>query len=215
MKIDKRIWTVLGAVALALVALVFVLSACEQPIPEAQASKAAYLFAYDGSAWQKTTMNEDSQALIIIDHAADAVLDGDAFEASGARDVTSGETFDILIVTADSTVHANLMLGVDTEGEASYTLHEAVTATNGTELASYSRNRTSAEVAITNVYTTASVANAGTTIRTRHWGDEWSGALQREGWFTVLEANTKYLWRITEASAAANYIGWVIKWHEH
>lgn len=168
-----------------------------------------------GAADEPIRMEANTSALVIIDHQDEQVHTGAEHEASGTMDLGNGASFDILIVVSD-TIESAMTFEVDSEAECSYTLNEdATTSNDGTLVSIFNRNRNSANVAATLVYTTPTVSTVGTTIRNRHWGSRKSdSSLNRGGWATILKQSAKYLLRITNETASNNYICWILRWHE-
>ena len=155
-------------------------------------------------------------AFCSIDTAHHRVHEGKSFTVSHKADVANGANFDFLIVTPNTTKRAHMTVELDVEAETDMLLYEAVTATAGTALTAYNRDRNSASTATVSVTHTPTGITEGTTIiRTHHLGSGKSyGGGERQTHEFILKQNTKYLFRLTNATGSNNYMSVKFDWYE-
>ena len=167
----------------------------------------------------QTLLDTISGAPITIPFEHHEIHEGDAFTASYAADLTNGQVFDILIVTPDSADLAHFVWAVDFELEGHVSIYEAPTATQAANpIVAYNRNRNGTPAAATVVVTHSPTAvTVGTTlIRDAHAGaGKILSGSRADGREFILKANTKYLMRITNATANPNWISVWLDWYEH
>lgn len=156
-------------------------------------------------------------ALNVIDYAHHEIHGGSSFTADYTVELGNGATIDILVITPNTTKWAHMEYNLLCELETELKIYEGVTTSNdGTGLTEFNRNRNSATAATTVVSHTPTVTNTGTLIRTKHFGTgKTSGGEAREIGEFILKQNTKYLYRITNATTSNNYISFILNWYEH
>ncbi len=156
-------------------------------------------------------------AFVSIDKAHHMVHAGQSFTVSHTADVAGAGTLDFLIVAPNTSARAHITAEVDVELETDMKLYEAVTATAGTALPAYNRDRNSAKTATVVITHTPSNITEGTTIiRANHMGSGKSyGGGERATHEFILKQNTKYLLRFKNESAnTANYMAVKLDWYE-
>lgn len=162
--------------------------------------------------------NGNGDAITTIDFAHHEIHEGDAFTASYKVDVANGANLDLLIVTpnTDKRIHFTYVVEVELETDGAF--YENVTATAGTAVAAYNRDRNSLTAATLVVTHTPSAITEGTTIiRSGHYGSgKTIGGNDRTVNEIILKKNTKYLLRLTNVIAnATNYMSVRLNWYEH
>ena len=160
---------------------------------------------------------KSGDSICTIDFAHCEIHEGESFTASHKADVANGANLDLLIVTPNTDVEAHFTYELDVEAETEISLYEAVTATAGTAVAAYNRDRNSANAATVVVTHTPTGITEGTTlIRSFHLGSGKSfGGGERAVHEFILKKNTKYLFRLTNATTSANYMAVKLDWYEH
>lgn len=173
------------------------------------------LYGSGSSAGDTAVHVGGSGGLETICHMDAAIHEGNGYEASGRVDLGNGATYDVFIVVSD-TIECAMIFEVDAEAECSYILYEnPIQYGTKTGLTEFNRDRNSANIAATAIYTTPTITTTGTIIRVRHWGyGKAEGALNRGRWETLLELGEEYLLRITNETTSDNYINWILRWHE-
>ena len=162
--------------------------------------------------------NGNGDAITTIDFAHHEIHEGDAFTASYKVDVANGANLDLLIVTpnTDKRIHFTYVIEVELETDGSF--YENVTATAGTAVAAYNRDRNNLTAATLSVTHTPSAITAGNiVIRSGHYGSgKTIGGSDRTVNEMILKKNTKYLLRLTNVIAnATNYMSVRLNWYEH
>ena len=101
--------------------------------------------------------------------------------------------------------------------EYDFNLYEAVTTSNnGTTLDVFNRDRNSGSTATIIAFHTPTVTGTGTRIRCWHAGSGRNfGGGDRGSHEFILKQNTKYLFRITNATTNNNFMALKIDWYEH
>lgn len=162
--------------------------------------------------------NGNGDAITTIDFAHHEIHEGDAFTASYKVDVANGANLDLLFVTPNTDKRIHFTYVIEVELETDGLLYENVTATVGTAVAAYNRDRNSLTAATLVVTHTPSAITAGTTIiRSGHYGSgKTIGGNDRTVNEIILKKNTKYLLRLTNVIAnATNYMSVRLNWYEH
>lgn len=153
-----------------------------------------------------------------IDYAHHEIHDGSAFTASYKADIANSANLDLLIVTPDSTKYAHFTYVIEVELETDGLLYEGVTATAGSAVAAYNRNRNSLTEPTVVITSTPTAITTGTTIiRSGHYGSgKTIGGNDRTVNELILKRNTKYLLRLTNVvTNASNYMSVRLNWYEH
>ncbi len=155
-------------------------------------------------------------SLSTIDTAHHRIHQGKSFTVSHKADILNGATFDFLIVTPNTSTRAHMTVELDVEAETDMLIYEAVTATAGTALTAYNRDRNSSTAATVVITHTPSAITEGTTIiRTHHIGNGKSyGGADRTAHEFILKQNAKYLFRLTNATSSNNYMSVKFDWYE-
>lgn len=163
--------------------------------------------------------NPSTDALVILEHAAHEVLDGNSFYVEYV-DITMDDTntIMILLVTPNTTKYAHAIVGcAGTKGLTLQFYEDTTTTDDGTALTEFNRNRNSSIAATVVATHTPTIGANGTLLQTRYAGS--SGKYAEAGasrglneW--ILKANTKYLLKLTaheDTMKARLYANW----HEH
>jgi len=160
---------------------------------------------------------KSGDSMCVIDYAHCEIHDGESFTASYKADIGNGANLDLLIVTPNTDIRAHFTYEIDVEAETDVLLYENVTATAGDAIVEYNRDRNSATAATVVVTSSPSAITAGTTlIRSYHLGTGKSfGGGSRDVHEFILKKNTKYLFRLTNATTSNNYMAVKLDWYEH
>ena len=170
----------------------------------------------DGTS-QPLRLDKATNTLQTMSYEHHEIHGGSAFTVSYNEDVGNGANCDVLLVTPNTTKWAHLTYSVDVEVEAMLYIYEAPTATPGSALVAYNRDRNSATTATVTVSSTPTSITPGTTIiRQYHFGSGRTfGGGDRAVFEFILKQNTKYLLRVNNMTANANYISLKLDWYEH
>jgi hypothetical protein len=156
------------------------------------------------------------QMVITFDESM--IHSGNSFVCRGYKDIASGGTYDLLIVTPDTSrlAHATFQLFNATEIEYYFYIN-TVTSDNGTQLSCLNRNNNSATTPTTMVYHTPTVTDVGDLAADNRFGNNRTfGGQAHSTEELILKRNTKYLIRTTNrTSGAANLFNYVLSWYEH
>lgn len=163
----------------------------------------------------RLSTDSSTNAVNTIDYAHHEIHGGSSFTADYTVELANGATIDILVVTPNTTKWAHMEYILMCELESEIKIYEGVTTSNdGTGLTEFNRN--SATAATTVVSYTPTVTDTGTLIRTKHLGaGKTAGGESRDLSEIILKQNTKYLYRITNATTSVNYITFILSWYEH
>jgi len=169
------------------------------------------------SGGKVASVDDTTETLQTIEYEHHEIHSGSSFTASYKADITNGATLDLLIVTPDTTKWAHFTYEFDVELETDILIYEGVTATAGSEVISYNRNRNSLTAPTVVVTSTPTGITAGTTLlRSYHLGSGRSfGGGARSTHEFILKQNTKYLVRLTNSTANNNYMAVKLDWYEH
>lgn len=162
-------------------------------------------------------VDASTHALEVIEYEHHEIHSGSSFYVTYTVDLGNGASQDILLVTPDTTKWAHMVGSVTTESEAHVYFYEDTTTSNdGTAMTEFNRNRNSGTAATVVATYTPTVTGVGTLIWESHFGSGRGvgGGARSENEF-VLKQNTKYMLRVTNATANANYIAIAINWYEH
>lgn len=165
----------------------------------------------------RLSTDSSTNAVNTIDYAHHEIHSGSSFTADYTVELANGATIDILVVTPNTTKWAHMEYILMCELESEIKIYEGVTTSNdGTGLTEFNRNRNSATAATTLVSYTPTVSDVGTLIRTKHQGaGKTVGGETRDLSEIILKQNTKYLYRITNATSSVNWISFILSWYEH
>jgi len=157
-------------------------------------------------------------AIGTLDYAHKEIHSGSSFTVSYKADIAQSGVLDLLIVTPNTSKYAHMTYEIDCELETDMLLYEGVTATAGSAVVAYNRDRNNLTAATVVVTSTPTAITEGTTvIRSFHIGSgKTTGGGDRAAHEFILKKNTKYLFRLTNAiSNAANYMAVKLDWYEH
>lgn len=158
----------------------------------------------------------NTNAIKVISYEHHEIHEGESFTIDYSVDLANGASMDVQLTTPDTTKWAHMIYTVYTEAEAEFNLYEAPTTSAGTAMTEHNRNRNSSTAAGVVAVHTPSVSNTGTLIRTKHFGTaKTAGGQLHETDEWILKQNTKYLFRLTNATTSANYCTLLINWYEH
>jgi len=174
-------------------------------------------FRSSDSTSQPLRLDKATNSLQVVDYEHHEIHSGSSFTASYKADIGNGANLDLLIVTPDTTKWTHLTYDIDVEAETDIMFYEAPTATAGDAVVAYNRDRNSATTATTTVTSTPTSITPGTTIiRSYHLGSgRDTGGGERGTHEFVLKQNTKYLFRLTNATTNNNYMAVKLDWYEH
>jgi len=158
-----------------------------------------------------------TNVLETIEYEHHEIHSGSSFTLSRNVDAANGANVDILLITPAGTKWAHLTYEVEVQAEAEIFIYEAPTATAGTPLVIYNRDRNSDKTATMTASHTPTAITPGTTIiRQYHIGTGKSvGGGARGAHEFILKANTKYLFRVHNETTNANEISIKLDWYEH
>ena len=174
-------------------------------------------FRSSDSTAQPLRLDKSTNTIQNIEYEHHEIHSGSSFTACYKAELGNGASADLLVVTPNTTSWAHMIYKIDVEAEADITVYEAPTATPGTAITAYNRNRNSATAATTTVTHTPTEITEGTTIiSSAHIGSGRDvGGGSRGTHEFVLKQNTKYLYRVTNATTTNNYVSIKLDWYEH
>ena len=164
-------------------------------------------------------------ALEIVDYAHHEIHSGSHFYIEATASIANGANLDFLWVVPNTTKWPHALWELEAEKEITMSLYEAVsTSASGSAVAIVNNNRNSTK-------TPGVTAFTGPTLTSGALGDEgnggtliWSatvgsgrkiGGESGRGHELVAKQNTKYWFRITNASGDASWINYDFNWYEH
>lgn len=163
---------------------------------------------------------EITEPLEVIDLPHNEVHEGDYYTFNVTSAVATGATFDVLLVTPDTTKYCHMLLEAATVLGGTVDVYEAAVATPGTAVPAYNSNRNSLNTAGLSVTHTPTGITAGTTIIYRMLltigsGGSRTGSGTRSVSEIILKRNTTYLVRFTGVSSNGN--SYLVRgfWYEH
>lgn len=162
--------------------------------------------------------DEKTRAVNTVDISHNKIHAEDHYFVKNYIDLSNAQVYDILFVTPNTTKHGHIVYSFSSELEATIQVYEATTTSaDGTSVTSYNNNRNSVNTAGILVYHTPTVTGVGTQIKAVVIG---SGLLRESGEYRqehelVLKQNTKYLIRVTNATASDNLFDYHFSWYEH
>lgn len=183
---------------------------------------ANYVTDEDGIQSQMLGDTYFAGGVVMIDSAHHEIHCGDSILFTDVVDLTNSAVRDILFVVPNPDIpekRYHFYIEVLTESEANYKLYESViTSNNGTVVSAFNRNRQDPVVPENEiVFThTPTVTNLGTLIETEHWGSgRGVGGVNRAASEWVVKNNTKYLIRLTNATAVNNQVSLKVAYYVH
>lgn len=155
-------------------------------------------------------------ALISITQSHHEIHIGESFSLYDVNDIAGSGNRTLTIYTPNASMgYVHLVFDVESEAEADFELYEgSVLSNNGTALTPYNRNRTSSNTALTVIEHTPTITSLGTLLAQRHWGSGrgvGGGDRGTDEW--ILQANTRYLIRVTNSVASANHYSLKMVWY--
>lgn len=175
-----------------------------------------------GNQAQSLGDNVFQGAPIMLDVAHHEIHCGDMYVTTRAVDLGNGASDTIHIVVPNETGTTltqkkyHLTFSWDVELEAEINIYEEPTTSNdGTPLTKINRERNSTYTSSLGIYHTPTSSVDGTLIYTKHLGSGRNSGGQDRSEEFVLKNNTKYLLRITNSTALANYISWELNHYIH
>jgi len=163
-------------------------------------------------------IDASTNSLQTVSYAHHEIHSGSSFFTGNHVALGNGDTYDILIVTPNTTTYSHLIFTVTVSAEATFDFYEAVTATgNGTELDMFSRNRQKDTTPGTTFYHTPTGLGALTTVLGEGilGNGKGVGGGIRDAEEFILKPNTKYLFRMANEVAGTNEYDWQFNWYEH
>jgi hypothetical protein len=156
-------------------------------------------------------------AFTTISYDHHEIHSGSHFFTGNYTDLANGQVYDILIVTPNTLKYSHMIFELRTEAEAMFGYYEATTTSaNGTAMTVFDRNRVTANTAGTTFFHTPTVTSVGTLLGSGIFGsgNKQGGGLRDSNEF-ILKPNSKYLVRVTNNTALANWYDWQFDWYEH
>lgn len=165
----------------------------------------------------KSGIDSATEVLQVIDYPHAEIHAGLHFFVKNWTDIASSSTYDILVVTPNTTKWPHLVFDFEFEAEANVIIYEGTTTSaDGSSATSFNRNRNSATAATTLVYTGPTVTATGTQIAAYKAGSgKGAGGTVRASGEAIFKQNTKYLFRVTNDTTSNNWFDYIIDWYEH
>jgi len=166
----------------------------------------------------KTILEDDvTKALVEMSYEHHKLHGGYLFSYTEASDIGNGANRDILIITPSTDDHTHMAMDISAESEADTKLYEGIGLTsNGISVTSYNRNRNSSNTPQTLLYHTPDGVSGGTLLFQKHFGSgKQFGGGSRDANEIILKQNTKYLYRVNNATTGNNFISVELNWYEH
>lgn len=161
-------------------------------------------------------VDKHTNAVLTIDYAHHEIHDGSSFTTDHTVELGNGAVIDVQLLTPDSLKYCHLLYTILCELEAEVKVYEGITSTVGTGLTIYNRDRNSGSASGCVAVHTPSVTGTGVLLRTKHFGTGKAvGGQTHDADEWILKANTKYLFRLTNATTSANYVTIMLNWYEH
>lgn len=179
---------------------------------------------YDEDAKEYTLVikgNESEGILVVQDLAHHEIHEGNHYAYINAQDIAGSTTISFVIVVPDTPYVPHMEFFLNGESEYSLEIYEDATPDDeGTLVATpgiFNRNRNKPDNNSTKIYSgpTLGAGSKGTLLSRIHVGSGNNvGGETRGDNEIILRSNTKYWVDITNISATANYISWVVDWYE-
>ena len=171
------------------------------------------------------SVDSTTHGVVFIDHAHYEIHSGSHFFVAGTGDIANGANLDFLWVVANTTKWPHALWELDAEVEMTMSMYEAVsTSSNGSAATVFNNNRNSATVAGVGGFTGPTLTsgalgdagNGGTLIwqATIGSGKKIGGQAGRGHEF-IGKQNTKYWFRINNASGGVGWLNYDFNWYEH
>jgi len=160
-----------------------------------------------------------THSIQVIDNAHHEIHEGVRFFHQESYSLVKSGTVDHLIVTPDTTKWAHMVIGINnTLASIEVILYEdTVASANGTADTVFNRNRNSATVNTTLLFTAPTITTVGVklTENVLGTGKNNPGGEVRDSEEIMLKQNTKYLLRISEPGIANTQVNLTFDWYEH
>lgn len=162
-------------------------------------------------------IDNNSQALITIASDHHEIHEGHSFVIHDFADVTgAGTTFDIRIVTPDTTTLAHMGFNFSSGDEFTYALYEGATLSGGTAFTPHNADRNSAQTSVLTITSSPTVTAVGTHLISWKTGTgNKTGGLGASRNEMLMKRNTTYLLRITRVPAGTGWAEYSMNWYEH
>lgn len=153
------------------------------------------------------------------------IHEGNHFFIHGSTTINNGANLDFLFVTPNTTKWAHALWEFDGEFELTFSLYESVsTSNNGTPVTIFNNNRNSATTATVLGFTGPTLTsgalgyggNGGISIWPHKIGSgkKLGGEASRDHEL-IAKQNTKYWFRINNASGSNSWVNYDFSWYEH
>lgn len=171
-------------------------------------------FAASGTEYLQ---DEISGSYTQISFAHHEIHDGCHFLNKDWLSLSNGQVYDILIVTPNTAKWGHFLFEMDSQAEANVSLYiGTTTSSDGTAMTVFNRNLNSVTANGILMYHTPTISAVGTLgPRYKLGSGNKIGGEVRASNEVILAPNTKYLFRITNDTALANWINWLFDWYEH
>lgn len=159
-----------------------------------------------------------TNSLKTIQYAHAELHGGTHYFSRGYVTLAGNAVQNLLVVTPNTEKWAHMV--VQATGEDGTVIFEtfegAVTSNNGTRDNERNRNRNSPDNNTTLVYLNPTITSDGSSLGSSKFGSgKTSGGGGRDSEEVILKQNTKYVFRITNATVSSNTVNWVLDWYEH
>lgn len=180
---------------------------------------------HNGTNPQIIVIDATTRAQTTIAYAHHEIHAGNHFNVVNFVSLTTGTNIDFLWVVPNTTKWPHALWNIDSEFEVTMSLYEAVTTSaNGAAVPIRNNNRNSATAAGVTAFSGPTLASGalgdGAVGGTLVWaqkigsGKKIGGAGQRNHEF-IGKQNTKYWFRIANASGSTSWINYDFNWYEH
>ena len=172
---------------------------------------------FNGADWVEQLADASFSAAVVIDPAHHEIHEGDHYTCADFTDLGNGATYNVLLVTPDTASRVHMTFQFATESEATVTLFEDTTTSNdGTPITCYNNRRDSVNTAALVLTHTPTITGDGTQLARGKSGSgkQVGGEIRGENEW-ILDQDSKYMLRITNDTALANWVSWLLSWYEH
>lgn len=160
-------------------------------------------------------------AMIGIDYGHHEIHDGDTFRVGAIlTNVSNAASRLIRIKTPNSSSYSHWGSETITDAACQIEFYEGTifTAASGTQVSTFNKNRMSANVASTLIYTTPTVSVLGTQLMQKRFGTgKTAGGEAGTTAEWILKADTNYLFKIINKAGGGGSLNgsWRFIWYEH
>lgn len=163
-----------------------------------------------------TPLDPSTFAAAQIDYAHHEIHEGDAYQGGYLVDLGNAAALNLLLTTPNSAKRLHCTVEVVSESEVEAGLYEDANASGGTAITVFNRNRNSASATGATLTHTPTITTDGTRIDAWHFGSgRGVGGSERGVEELLLKQNSKYLLRVTNATATNNQVQVHLHWYEH